>query len=81
MEIGIGIDPTARLSWAERRDVIREAAQLDYTSAWTPAGLGNPEQVDVQAPDLLLGRAERGEQIGRGRAAVEQGAHVGLASP
>ncbi len=41
MEIGIGIDPTARLSWAERRDVIREAAQLDYTSAWTPAGLGN----------------------------------------
>lgn len=41
MEIGIGIDPTARLTWAERRDVIREAAGLGYTSAWTPAGLGN----------------------------------------
>lgn len=41
MEIGIGIDPTARLTWAERRDAIREAARLDYTSARTPAGLGN----------------------------------------
>ena len=41
MEIGIGIDPTARLTWDERREVIREAAQLGYTSAWTPAGLGN----------------------------------------
>jgi alkanesulfonate monooxygenase SsuD/methylene tetrahydromethanopterin reductase-like flavin-dependent oxidoreductase (luciferase family) len=41
MEIGIGIDPTARLTWDERREIIREAAQLGYASAWTPAGLGN----------------------------------------
>lgn len=41
MEIGIGIDPTARLTWDDRRAVVREAAQLGYTSAWTPAGLGS----------------------------------------
>ncbi len=41
MEIGIGIDPTARLTWDERREIVREAAHLGYTSAWTPAGLGN----------------------------------------
>lgn len=41
MEIGIGIDPTARLTWDERREAAREAARRGYTSAWTPAGLGS----------------------------------------
>src|SRR6266508_4054655 len=36
MEIGIGLDHTLKLSWAEHREIVREAAQLGYTSAWTP---------------------------------------------
>ncbi len=38
MEIGIGLDQTARLTFAEHRQAIAEAVQLGYTSAWTPAG-------------------------------------------
>ncbi len=38
MEIGIGLDMTARLTYAEHREAIREAVALGYTSAWTPAG-------------------------------------------
>lgn len=68
MEIGIGIDPTARLTWAERRDVIREAARLGYTSAWTPAGLGNDAfQVCAQwwgaSTDVLSGGMTTGISV------------------
>jgi alkanesulfonate monooxygenase SsuD/methylene tetrahydromethanopterin reductase-like flavin-dependent oxidoreductase (luciferase family) len=38
MEIGIGLDPTLRLSWDEQRQMAREAADLGYSSAWTPSG-------------------------------------------
>jgi alkanesulfonate monooxygenase SsuD/methylene tetrahydromethanopterin reductase-like flavin-dependent oxidoreductase (luciferase family) len=38
MEIGIGLDPTLRLSWDEQRQMAREAVSLGYTSAWTPSG-------------------------------------------
>ena len=38
MEIGIGLDHGLRLSYAEQREVVREAAALGYASAWTPAG-------------------------------------------
>lgn len=48
MEIGIGLDPTARLTFAQQREVIREAVELGYTSAWTPAGLG-PDAFQVCA--------------------------------
>ena len=38
MELGIGLDYRLRLSFAEHRQLIREAARLGYESAWTPAG-------------------------------------------
>jgi alkanesulfonate monooxygenase SsuD/methylene tetrahydromethanopterin reductase-like flavin-dependent oxidoreductase (luciferase family) len=41
MEIGIGLDPTLGLTFAQHRDMAREAARLGYTSMWTPAsGVG-----------------------------------------
>lgn len=40
MEIGIGLDQTAQLTYHEQREAIRETVRLGYTSAWTPAGLG-----------------------------------------
>lgn len=38
MEIGIGLDPSLRLSWDEQRQMAREAAGAGYASAWTNAG-------------------------------------------
>jgi alkanesulfonate monooxygenase SsuD/methylene tetrahydromethanopterin reductase-like flavin-dependent oxidoreductase (luciferase family) len=38
MEIGVGLDPTLRLAWAQQREMAQEALRLGYTSAWTPAG-------------------------------------------
>jgi 5,10-methylenetetrahydromethanopterin reductase len=38
MEIGVGLDPTLRLTWGEQRELAQEALRLGYTSAWTPAG-------------------------------------------
>lgn len=40
MEIGIGLDQGLRLTFAEQRELIREAARLGYTSAWTPSNFG-----------------------------------------
>lgn len=40
MEIGIGLDQSLKLSFAQHREMAREAAELGYTSAWTNAGLG-----------------------------------------
>ena len=37
MEIGIGLDQTLRLDWAQQRELVREAAELGYTSAWSPS--------------------------------------------
>ncbi len=39
MEIGIGLDQGLGLSFPDQREVVRQAAQWGYTSAWTPAGL------------------------------------------
>jgi alkanesulfonate monooxygenase SsuD/methylene tetrahydromethanopterin reductase-like flavin-dependent oxidoreductase (luciferase family) len=39
MEIGIGLDQGLRLTFPQQRELIREAAGLGYTSAWTPAGI------------------------------------------
>jgi alkanesulfonate monooxygenase SsuD/methylene tetrahydromethanopterin reductase-like flavin-dependent oxidoreductase (luciferase family) len=38
MEIGIGLDPTLRLSWDEQRQLAREAVNLGYERVWTNAG-------------------------------------------
>jgi alkanesulfonate monooxygenase SsuD/methylene tetrahydromethanopterin reductase-like flavin-dependent oxidoreductase (luciferase family) len=40
MEIGIGLDATLNLSFAEQADLAQEAARLAYTSLWTPEGAG-----------------------------------------
>jgi alkanesulfonate monooxygenase SsuD/methylene tetrahydromethanopterin reductase-like flavin-dependent oxidoreductase (luciferase family) len=41
MEIGVGLDATLGLSWAQQADVSKEAARLGYTSIWTPEGNGH----------------------------------------
>jgi alkanesulfonate monooxygenase SsuD/methylene tetrahydromethanopterin reductase-like flavin-dependent oxidoreductase (luciferase family) len=38
VEIGIGLDPSLGLTWDQQRDMASQAAELGYTSAWTPAG-------------------------------------------
>jgi alkanesulfonate monooxygenase SsuD/methylene tetrahydromethanopterin reductase-like flavin-dependent oxidoreductase (luciferase family) len=38
LEIGVGLDPTLRLSWDDQRQMAHEAADLGYSSAWTPSG-------------------------------------------
>lgn len=40
MEIGVGLDPTLRLSFDEEAEASKEAARLGYTSIWTPEGTG-----------------------------------------
>ena len=38
MEIGIGLDLTPRITYAEQREAIAETVRLGYASAWTPSG-------------------------------------------
>lgn len=38
MQVGLGLDPTLRLSSEEQEAVAGEAARLGYASLWTPAG-------------------------------------------
>ena len=40
MDIGIGLDATLNLSFAEQAILSQEAARLGYTSIWTPEGTG-----------------------------------------
>ena len=40
MELGLGIDAGAGLTFAEHRDVARTAARRGYDSCWTPSGVG-----------------------------------------
>jgi alkanesulfonate monooxygenase SsuD/methylene tetrahydromethanopterin reductase-like flavin-dependent oxidoreductase (luciferase family) len=40
MDIGIGLDATLNLSFAEQADVAQDAARSGYTSLWTPEGAG-----------------------------------------
>ena len=40
MEIGLGVDAGAGLTFAEHRDVARTAALRGYESCWTPSGVG-----------------------------------------
>jgi alkanesulfonate monooxygenase SsuD/methylene tetrahydromethanopterin reductase-like flavin-dependent oxidoreductase (luciferase family) len=39
MDVGFVLDSTFQLSFAEQRDIVRQAAQLGYTSAWAPGGV------------------------------------------
>ena len=38
MDVGVGLDPTLKLSFSEQTEVSRETAQLGYTSIWTNEG-------------------------------------------
>src|SRR5437016_9027051 len=40
MDIGIGLDATLNLSWADQAALSQEAARLGYTSIWTPESTG-----------------------------------------
>ena len=40
MEIGLGLDATLNLSLDQQAELSREAAELGYTSIWTPEGTG-----------------------------------------
>lgn len=40
MEVGVGLDGTLRLSYAEQAQLSAEAARLGYTQVWTPEGSG-----------------------------------------
>lgn len=49
MDIGVGLDATLNLSFAEQAYLSQEAARLGYTSIWTPEGTGHDSfQVCVQ---------------------------------
>jgi alkanesulfonate monooxygenase SsuD/methylene tetrahydromethanopterin reductase-like flavin-dependent oxidoreductase (luciferase family) len=41
MDIGIGLDATLNLSFADQANLAQEAAQLGYTNIWTPEGAGH----------------------------------------
>jgi len=41
MEIGLGVDPGAGLTFPQHRDLARAAARLGYSDIWTPAGVRN----------------------------------------
>jgi alkanesulfonate monooxygenase SsuD/methylene tetrahydromethanopterin reductase-like flavin-dependent oxidoreductase (luciferase family) len=41
MDIGIGLDATLNLSFADQAELAQEAARLGYTSIWTPEGTGH----------------------------------------
>ena len=40
MDIGVGLDASLDLSFADQADLSQEAARLGYTSIWTPEGMG-----------------------------------------
>jgi alkanesulfonate monooxygenase SsuD/methylene tetrahydromethanopterin reductase-like flavin-dependent oxidoreductase (luciferase family) len=40
MDIGIGLDATLNLSFADQAELSQEAARSGYTSIWTPEGVG-----------------------------------------
>ena len=40
MEIGVGLDASLGMTWADQVQLSRESAQLGYTSIWTPEGNG-----------------------------------------
>lgn len=43
MEIGIGLDQSLKLPFPAQRELVRRAAALGYTSAWTPSGATTPD--------------------------------------
>lgn len=49
MEIGIGLDSSLGLSFADLRLLAREAVDLGYTSAWTPSGAASSDGFHVCA--------------------------------
>lgn len=59
MQIGIGLDTTPRITFAEQRAVIRAAVGMGYETAWTPAGLG-PDAVQTCVQWALAANGDDG---------------------
>ena len=65
MDIGVGLDQSLGLSFAQQREMVRRAAQLRYKSAWTPAGLAQDAfhicaQWNSATQDVVPGGIETG---------------------
>ncbi|HEX2037401.1 MAG TPA: LLM class flavin-dependent oxidoreductase [Chloroflexota bacterium] len=75
MEIGVGLDPTLRLTAAEQAQVVQEALRLGYVSAWTPAGAVSRDAFHVCAQWSAAGAQVAGEPGLRTGIAVVPVAH------
>ncbi len=69
MEIGVGLDPSLRLSWEEQRQIAREAVGLGYKSIWTNANMTGRDAFHVCAQwnavtkDLVEGGVSTGISV------------------
>ena len=67
MDIGVGLDATLNLSFDQQAELSREAAQLGYTSVWTPESTG------MDSFQLCAHRWAASRQV------IPQGLHTGIA--
>ena len=67
MDIGVGLDATLNLSFDQQAELSREAAQLGYTSVWTPESTG------MDSFQLCAHRWAASRQ------AIPEGLHTGIA--
>ncbi len=67
MDIGVGLDATLNLSFDQQAELSREAAQLGYTSVWTPESTG------MDSFQLCAHRWAASRQV------IPEGLHTGIA--
>ena len=56
MDIGLGLDPTLKLSLNEQDKLCETAVELGYQSIWTPEGTGRSEARYPLSNSLGIGR-------------------------
>lgn len=74
MEYGIGIDANLGLTFAEMTTLAREAAQLGYTSAWSPSNPPARDGFHVCAQWSTATKNPAGESLATGIAVIPVGA-------
>ena len=67
MDIGVGLDATLNLSLDQQAELSQEAAQLGYTSVWTPESTG------MDSFQLCAHRWAASRQV------IPEGLHTGIA--